>query len=61
MFDNDLEPKKKANGDFPRDLENISVDELEEYILELQAEITRVQGDIDKKQASKVAADAAFK
>ena len=60
MFD-DLDLPKKSAGDFPRDLENMSVAELEEYIAELKAEITRAEGDIDKKKASSDAAAAVFK
>ena len=60
MFD-DLEPVKKSSGDFPRNLENMSVDELQEYITEMRAEITRVEADIEKKKASAAAANSVFK
>lgn len=59
MFD-DL-PKPKTDNQFPRDLENMSVSELEEYILELQAEIERTRGDIEAKKASQNAANSVFK
>ncbi len=59
MFD-DL-PEKKTTSDFPRDLENMSISELELYIADLQNEITRVQADISSKKASQDAAAAAFK
>lgn len=59
MFDDDL-PKPKI-GEFPKNLENMSVSELEEYIEEMKAEIDRVQQDIDKKKASQAAAAAVFK
>ncbi|MCB1720849.1 MAG: DUF1192 domain-containing protein [Alphaproteobacteria bacterium] len=59
MFDDDL-PKPKV-AEFPRNLENMSVSELEEYIEELKAEITRAEVDIAKKKASHEAAASIFK
>ena len=59
MFDDDL-PKPKT-AEFPRNMENMSVSELEEYIAELQAEIEKAQGDISKKKASEDAAASVFK
>ena len=59
MFDEDLEPRKQKSA--PKNLENMSVDELEEYIEELKAEIVRVEDDIDKKKGSLAAADSVFK
>jgi uncharacterized small protein (DUF1192 family) len=58
MFE-DERPKPKTTT-FPRNLESLSVDELEHYIVELEGEIARVRTDIDKKQATKAAADAFF-
>lgn len=58
MFFDDL-PKPKTNQ-FPRNLENLSVDELQAYIAELEAEIRRVEADRAKKEASRAAADAFF-
>jgi len=60
MFD-DLEPKKPAAREFPRNLDGMSVAELDEYIAELKAEIERVQGDIEAKKASQDAASSIFK
>ena len=60
MFDEEL-PKKKPEGEFPRNLENMSVDDLEEYIGELRNEIARVEMDTEKKKASRDAADSVFK
>ena len=60
MFEDDL-PKKKPKGEFPRNLENMSVDELGLYIEDLKAEIVRVEGDMKKKKASRDAASAFFK
>ncbi len=59
MFDDDLsKPKTVA---FPRNLEFLSVSDLEEYIDELQVEVQRVKDDIYKKKSSSDAADAFFK
>ena len=44
-----------------RVLDDMSVDELETYIDNLKAEIARVEVEIEKKEASKNAADAFFK
>ena len=59
MFDEEL--PKKTSGDFPRNLENMSVQELQAYIEDLKGEITRVESDITKKKASQNAAAAFFK
>ncbi len=60
MFhDNDLDPKTKKPQ--PRDLENLSVEELAEYIVDLKDEIQRAEKDIQAKGAQKSAADAFFK
>ena len=60
MFD-DLPLPKKDTNDFPRNLENMSINELEAYIKELQGEISRVQTDIAGKKASQEAAASVFK
>ncbi|MCB1783270.1 MAG: DUF1192 domain-containing protein [Alphaproteobacteria bacterium] len=60
MFDDDL-PKAKKTEDFPRNLELLSVSDLENYIEELESEISRVRQDIEKKNASRNAADSFFK
>lgn len=60
MFGDDL-PIKKKTFEFPRILDELSVADLKEYILDLEAEICRVKLDIDKKQASQKAAESFFK
>lgn len=60
MFEDDL-PAKKKTHDFPRNLDGLSIHELEEYIKALNGEIERVQGDIERKKASQSAADSVFK
>ncbi len=55
----DLEPRKQTPR--KRNLEPLSIEELEAYIAELEAEIERVRLDIAKKQAHRAGADAFFK
>lgn len=60
MFnDDDLDPLTKRRK--PRPLDNMSIAELEEYIEDLKAEITRVEADIVKKKAHKDAISSLFK
>lgn len=59
MFDLDLEPQKKAPAQ--KNLENMGIAELETYIEELKAEITRTEKEIVKKKAVRDRAAAAFK
>ena len=59
MFDDDL-PKPKTK-EFPRNLESLSIGELNEYIDELKAEIQKAEADIGKKKASQDAAANFFK
>lgn len=59
MFDEEL-PKPKT-AEFPRNLENMSVSELEDYITELKEEIGKAEADITKKKASQDAAASVFK
>lgn len=59
MFDDDL--PKKTVSEFPRNLDNMSVSELQDYIGDLEGEIQRAKADIDKKQASQAAASDVFK
>lgn len=59
MFD-DL-PQLKKNTFTACDLTDMSVDEIKEYIAQLEAEIIRAQKDIEQKQNSKSAAESVFK
>lgn len=54
-------PKKKPESEFPRKLDTLSIRDLEEYIEDLKAEITRVETDIVRKKASQEAAASFFK
>jgi uncharacterized small protein (DUF1192 family) len=60
-IDEDDRPKKKITHDIGQDLSLLSVKELNERIEILRAEIARLEADIDKKQASRSAADSVFK
>jgi uncharacterized small protein (DUF1192 family) len=55
----DLEPRKAKPK--PKNLDPLSIDELNAYISELEAEIVRVKGEIAKKSAHLNAAAALFK
>lgn len=54
MFEDDPIPEKKL------DLERLSVEELQERIAELKAEIVACEDQLNKKQSHKSAADALF-
>ena len=58
MFD-DLEPQKQTKK--PKPLDDMSVDELKEYVANMQAEIVRVEAAIKAKQTHMAAMDALFK
>ncbi len=58
MFD-DLEPQKQTKK--PKPLDDMSIDDLKEYVANLQAEIARVEVAIEAKQAHMSAMDALFK
>lgn len=59
MDPEELEPKQKAAP--LKLLDPLSVDELENYILDLQGEIERVKDAIAKKQAIRSGADRLFR
>ncbi len=59
MFDDDLDPKTKRLK--PRNLDNLSIDDLHIYITDMQQEIERVKADIAKKEAHKNAISGLFK
>lgn len=58
MFDE--EPVKKTSKGF-KSLEAMSIAEIDDYILELKAEIIKAEQNIEKKKASAAAADSVFK
>jgi uncharacterized small protein (DUF1192 family) len=55
----ELEPRKKAPE--LRNLETLSVEELTEYIGQLEAEIARARAAIGAKQAVRTGAEALFR
>ncbi len=59
MFDEDLEPKNKKPA--VKNLEPMSIEELEGYISDMEMEIERVRGEITRKKAHRDAASAVFK
>jgi len=59
MFDDDLEPQKQPAKQ--KNLEFMSVEELESYIVELTAEIERVEADITGKKSHMDAVSSVFK
>ena len=55
----DLEPLKKKPK--PKDLDNLGVDELEDYLAELEAEMARVREKLAAKKAYLSGAEGLFK
>lgn len=59
MEPEDLEPRKKVVA--PRELDTLSVQELKDYIADLEGEIDRVKAKISLKQAHLAGAASLFK
>lgn len=59
MDADDLDPRSKPKA--LRNLEPMSIEELNGYIAELEAEIVRTREAIARKQASRAGAEAFFK
>jgi uncharacterized small protein (DUF1192 family) len=59
MDPDELEPRRQTPA--PRDLDRMSIEELRNYIAELEAEIARVRGKIDAKKAHLAGADSLFR
>ena len=59
MEDDDLRPRKSAV--VPRNLEDLSIADLEEYIAALEAEIARVRQDIARKIRHREGVEGLFK
>ena len=59
MDPEDLEPRKTAPA--PKNLEPLSVQELEAYIGELEAEIRRARQAIDGKRSVRAGAESLFR
>lgn len=59
LTDDDFDPRSKRMK--PRALDMLSIEDLHQYIADMQEEIKRVELAIGKKENSKSAADAFFK
>jgi len=59
LTDDDLGPKTRQAK--PRALDALSVPELRDYITQLNAEIARVEADIQKKEKHRAAMDSLFR
>lgn len=59
MFEDDLDPKTKKPA--LKNLEPMSIEELERYIVSMTEEINRVKVEIDRKKAHLAAASSFFK
>jgi len=59
MFDDDLEPTTKKPK--IKDLEPMSISELEDYIRNMKIEIERVEVEINKKKSHQDAVSSLFK
>jgi uncharacterized small protein (DUF1192 family) len=59
MDTDELEPRKQKPK--PKDLESMSIEALNDYVAELQAEIERARLMIAGKQSARSAADTVFK
>jgi len=59
MFDEEFTPRKKPQT--IRNLEDMGIAELEEYILELKSEIVRTEQEIEKKKKIRDRAASVFK
>jgi uncharacterized small protein (DUF1192 family) len=61
MFGEEDGPRKKTMHEIGEDLSLVSVEELRERVKALKAEIERIESEIAAKDASRSAADQAFK
>ncbi len=59
MFDE--EGRKIEIQEFPRKFDNMSIEEIEDYVADLKDEIVRAEEEIAKKKASRDAAASVFK
>ncbi|MEE8507250.1 MAG: DUF1192 domain-containing protein [Kiloniellales bacterium] len=57
----DLEPRKAQAEPIPKKLDDMGIDELEEYLAELNAEAARVRAEIEGKKSYMAGAEALFK
>lgn len=60
MFIDDDLPKHKQPQPFPRKLEGVAVEHLKEYRAELEAEIAKIDAEIQKRGGVRAAAENLF-
>lgn len=60
MFDDDDLPKHKQPEPFPRKLEGKSVEQLRDYRAELEAEIRKIDAEVESRGKVKAAAESLF-
>ena len=60
MDEDDLEPRKTKNSFEPRALDNLSIEELTDYIEELKGEIARAEAAIEAKKGFRDSAESVF-
>jgi uncharacterized small protein (DUF1192 family) len=61
MFDDETQPRKKRQHEIGQDLSPLSLDDIDDRIAQLEAEILRLREAQAKKRATQAAADALFK
>ncbi len=61
METDDLEPQHQKQKPAPKNLEDLSIEALGEYIAELEAEIARVREAISGKETARKGAEQFFK
>jgi uncharacterized small protein (DUF1192 family) len=59
MDSDDLEPRQKKAK--PKDLSAMSIEDLQDYISDLEGEIERAKEAIKKKQSARMGAESVFK
>ena len=59
-MDDDIALPRPSEGFVPQILDEMSVEALRQYLNELENEVQRVEGEIDKKSNYRDAADALF-
>ena len=61
MFDDEELPKHKQPQPFPRKLEGMAVEHMKDYRAELEAEIRKIDAEIEKRGGVRAAAEDFFK
>jgi uncharacterized small protein (DUF1192 family) len=61
MIEEDGDPIRKRTRLDRLPLDTLGIEEMQDYIAELRAEISRVEADIDRKRGHRAAADSFFR